>query len=74
MELNEIELAMKIYMQVFTSLKKHCEEHELCRNCSFTNLITGKCLLNRVPADYNIKEIEECIRADIEEEIKNGTE
>lgn len=72
MELNEIELGVKIYKEVFTSLKKHCKEHQ-CSECVFRSDI-NHCFLLREPALYDIEMIEKCIRADIEEEIKNGTE
>lgn len=72
MELNEIELGVKIYKEVLTSLKKHCKEHQ-CSECVFKSDISH-CLLLREPALYDIELLSQCIRADIEEEIKNGTE
>lgn len=74
MELNEIELGVKIYKEVFTSLKKHCLEHELCENCVFVSKVSGHCVLDKVPEGYDIEGIELRIRKVIREEIKNGTE
>lgn len=64
---NEIELCVKILMQVLGAIKDECEANCNCNSCL---LKKECCILEGVPTDWDLDIIEERIRQIIEIESK----
>lgn len=63
-----IKTALKLYIEVFNSLKKHCNKSE-CKNCHF-NSTFGVCIMERKPFQYNIEQIENAVLGEIINEFE----
>lgn len=63
-----IKIALKLYIEVLNSLKKHCNNTE-CKKCCFSSTF-GVCILERKPHQYNIEQIEDAVLKSILQELK----
>ena len=63
-----IKIALKIYIDVMNSLKKHCNNTE-CKKCCFSSTC-GICILERKPHQYNIEQIEDAVLKTIIQELE----
>lgn len=64
----DIKTALNLYVNVFSSLKKHCNNTE-CKNCRF-NSTFGVCILERKPFQYNPEQIEAAVCSTIIDELE----
>lgn len=69
--MNDLELALKLIVSLFETLKKECE-NKSCTKCFFR--VDHVCILDCEPEDYNIDIIREATKKTLEKEIaENGT-
>lgn len=58
---SEFEMGMLLYRMVLKAFKDHCNEHDCCERCVFTDEY-GVCILAVTPNKYNLEKIEDAIR------------
>lgn len=66
----EFELGMLMYRTVLRSFKDHCDEHDCCEGCEFTDE-HGVCILSCTPNKYDIEKIQDAIRKNVRENGDN---
>lgn len=63
----DIDIAVKIFVNVLLGLKSHCNESE-CKNCKFVSTF-NVCILERKPHQYNIEQIKTAVNETLIQEL-----